>query len=67
MLWGARRTVAVQIPICIPRRQRYGRGTAFKFYVGYDIGWTGEAVVYQRAIERDDEDDDGWIDGLRGK
>ena len=62
-----RRTVAMQITSRIPRRQRYGRGTAFRFYGGYDIGWTGEAGVYQRAIERDDEDDDGWIDGLRGK
>ena len=30
---------------------------------GHDISRSGEAVVYQRAIERNDEDDDRWIDG----
>lgn len=41
-----------------------GGGTALKHYAGYDISRVGEAVVYQRVIERDNEDDDRWIDGL---
>lgn len=41
----------------------HGSETAFKFYDGRDISRSGEAVGYQRAIERNDEDDYRWIDG----